>query len=376
MLSLDQPFVIFDDARQNGSTGRTYHKLRDQIFLKKAEDIYTLPDRLRAALNDGLHVAGYLSYEAGLLLEQRTAHLLSNNEALGWFGLFDGYDAEAVVPSMHSDPQIKTAPKISQKQYYAAFKQIQDYIRNGDIYQANLTFCCDGEFTGDIFNLYSHLRARALAGYGGIINSCDQQILSFSPELFFTLKDGVVTARPMKGTSSILPDKAQNDAAKITLQNDPKQRAENLMIVDLLRNDLSKICDPSSVAVPSLFHIESYPTVHQMTSTITGKLQKPYDAIDVLMQIFPCGSITGAPKIRAMEIIDSVEHHIRGAYCGSMGWIDPNGNAAFNVAIRTLSMQHDSQQFSFGLGSGVVADSNIDDEWAECLAKGAFISGT
>ena len=375
MLSLDQPFVIFDDARQNGGKGRTYHKLRDQIFLRKAEDIYTLPDRLRTALRSGLHVAGYLSYEAGLLLEERTAHLLGDYEALGWFGLFDGYDDEAILPSTIFAPKIKITPQISQDQYREAFEQIQDYIRSGDIYQANLTFRCDGNFTGDILNLYSHLRARARAGYGGIINNSHEQILSFSPELFFTLKNGKVTARPMKGTSAILPNEVQDDAAKMALQNDPKQRAENLMIVDLLRNDLSKICDPSSVAVPSLFHVESYPTVHQMTSTVVGKLQKTYDAIDVLMQIFPCGSITGAPKIRAMEIIDNIEHHPRGAYCGSMGWMDPNGDAAYNVAIRTLSMQHGCDQFSFGLGSGIVADSNVDDEWAECLAKGAFISG-
>lgn len=377
MISLDQPFVFFDDARPAGaSKNRYYHELRDQISLRSVSDVRALPDKLRTALHNGYHVAGYLSYEAGLLLEDRTAKLLDDYSDLGWFGIFDGYDEHVQLPTSIYDPKVKITPQISQQQYRAAFEKIQQYIRSGDIYQANLTFRCDGQFYGDAINLYHHLRRKSAAGYGGICNAPNERILSFSPELFFTLKNGNVTARPMKGTAKVSADYERDEAIKNALKHDPKQRAENLMIVDLLRNDLSKICAPYSVKVPSLFHVESYPTVHQMTSTVTGMLQRHYDAIDVLMQIFPCGSITGAPKIRSMEIINAIEHSRRGPYCGSMGWIDPNGDAAYNVAIRSLSMQHGGDQFLFGLGSGIVADSNVDDEWTECLAKGAFINGS
>ena len=268
MHSLDQPFVFFDDARGR-AVGRYYHKLHDEFYLREPQHIYDMAQVLRKALQSGFHVAGYLSYEAGLLLEERTAplldHILENgfDEPLGWFGIFDGYDAIEDGSKLLSGGAASASitPQISYAEYCAAFDAVQNYIRNGDIYQANLTFRCDGEFSGDILALYAKLRGNAAAGYGGIINMQDHAILSFSPELFFTLKDGSIAARPMKGTAKVLPDSAANAAAKEALSVDPKQRAENLMIVDLLRNDLSKICKTASVDVPALFHVESYPTV-------------------------------------------------------------------------------------------------------------------
>ncbi|MBL0925802.1 MAG: bifunctional anthranilate synthase component I family protein/class IV aminotransferase, partial [Sphingomonadaceae bacterium] len=200
----------------------------------------------------------------------------------------------------------------------------------------------------------------------------EQHFLSFSPELFFALKDRRVTTKPMKGTAVRHIDPADDAAEAEALRTDPKQRAENLMIVDLLRNDLSRVCEPGSVNVPELFHVESYPTVHQMTSTVTGILPEGGDAVDVIQALFPCGSITGAPKIRAMQIIDEVEGATRGIYCGSIGRIDANGDAAFNVAIRTFTLCEQTKRVSLGLGSGIVADSDEGTEWAECLAKGDF----
>lgn len=379
MLSLERPFILFDDARASGAAhGRHYHDLREEILLNSAEDIYTLPGKLRDALNRGYHVAGYLPYEAGLLLEQRTAALAVGGN-YGWFGIFESYDSiEDITPMLPNAKDVtwqELVPEISQSEYIDMFNSIQNYIQQGDIYQANLTFRCCAKFDGNPLSLYAALRTKAAAGYGGIMNGGGINLLSYSPELFFTLKDRQIIARPMKGTAKVLPDEIDNLAAIEALRSDPKQRAENLMIVDLLRNDLSKICVPSTVEVPKLFHVESYPTVHQMTSTISGRLSDDKDALDILMHIFPCGSITGAPKIRAMEIIDGIENSPRNAYCGSMGWIDPNGDAAFNVAIRSLSMQHGADRFTMGLGSGIVSDSNAADEWAECLTKAAFISG-
>jgi anthranilate/para-aminobenzoate synthase component I len=178
----------------------------------------------------------------------------------------------------------------------------------------------------------------------------------------------------MKGTARRLPHPPADRAAAADLRADPKQRAENLMIVDLLRNDLSRVCEPGSVAVPELFAVESYPTVHQMISRVTGRLNEGLGAIEALRSLFPCGSITGAPKIRAMEIIGEIEKTPRGIYTGSIGSIDPGGDARFNVAIRTISVEKDAGRGIMGIGSGIVADSMADSEWAECLDKARFVA--
>jgi para-aminobenzoate synthetase/4-amino-4-deoxychorismate lyase len=331
---------------------------------------------LRQARQDGLHAAGFFGYEAG-------AHLLPGltpapSGLLAWFGLFKDFStisADAVA-SVLPDPagiwlsELRQA--ISRADYSRAFTTVQEYIRAGDIYQANLTFPLTADYAGDPLALYAALRARARAGYGGVIWTGQTHYLSFSPELFFALKDQRITTKPMKGTAQRRIDPAADAQAAEHLRTDPKQRAENLMIVDLLRNDLSRVCAAGSVKVPELFHIESYPTVHQMTSTVTGLLHDGADAVDVIQALFPCGSITGAPKIRAMQVVEEVEAAPRGIYCGSIGRIDDNGDAAFNVAIRTFTVCAETQSLSLGLGSGVVADSMEADEWAECLAKGDF----
>jgi para-aminobenzoate synthetase/4-amino-4-deoxychorismate lyase len=202
-----------------------------------------------------------------------------------------------------------------------------------------------------------------------VVATGKQWLLSLSPELFFALHDAKVTTRPMKGT-------APPDADPKLLTHDPKQRAENLMIVDLLRNDLSRVAETGSVAVPELFRVERYPTVQQMTSTVTARLAKGRDAVDVISALFPCGSITGAPKIRAMEAIAEIERVTRDVYTGGIGRLDPAGDAAFNVAIRTLVLDVGNAEARLGLGSGIVADSVASSEWTECLAKGAFVPST
>jgi anthranilate/para-aminobenzoate synthase component I len=228
--------------------------------------------------------------------------------------------------------------------------------------------------SGDLLALYAAVRPRAAAGYGGVIRTGARSILSFSPELFFTQVRGQLTARPMKGTATRAADPDADAAQALWLESDAKQRAENLMIVDLLRNDLSRVSQAGSVIVPDLFKVESFPTVHQLVSTVRARILPGLSPVDVLRVLFPCGSITGAPKVRAMEIIDAVEPQARGVYTGTMGWIDPEGDAAFNVAIRTVTVEEESGVGRLGLGSGIVADSQVDLEWAECLAKGAFLS--
>jgi para-aminobenzoate synthetase / 4-amino-4-deoxychorismate lyase len=377
MISADRPFVLLDDARVSGaSAARLYSNPMRIVSAHSADQVKPLLEELRAAQSHGLHAAGYLAYDAGTaLLPQLTA---AAGSPLAWFGLFEQFETITTdaLPSNLPDPAgawlSDLQPEISRGDYAKAFAAVQEYIAAGDIYQANLTFPLSANYAGDPLALYAALRPRAAAGYGGVIWTGEQYFLSFSPELFFALKDARVTTKPMKGTAERRADRQADIAEAEQLRTDPKQRAENLMIVDLLRNDLSRVCEAGSVAVPELFHIESYPTVHQMTSTVTGILPQGSDAIDVIAALFPCGSITGAPKIRAMQIISEVEAAPRGIYCGSIGRIDANGDAAFNVAIRTFTLCEETKTVSLGLGSGIVADSDEEAEWAECLAKGDF----
>ena len=390
MFSTDRPFVLLDDARAgDAAPARLY---RDPVAVVRAdrmEELEACFAALARARREGRHVAGYLAYEAGLGLEERLRGTMPEDlpTPLAWFGIFNYYKELSQDQVIESLPDRNGAwlgrlkPGVSREAYDAAFEKVQNYIISGDIYQANLTFRAEMDYSGHPLALFAAIRSRAQAGYGGVVFDGQNWMLSFSPELFFALKDGRITARPMKGTAARLADPEADAAVQARLQSDPKQRAENLMIVDLLRNDLSRVAAPGSVQVPQLFHVESYPTIHQMTSTVTAELKAGLDAVDIIRKIFPCGSITGAPKIRAMEIINECEPDPRAIYCGSIGRIDApdaqgRSDAAFNVAIRTLFIapQKDSgkETLSIGLGSGIVADSNGDDEWRECLAKGRF----
>jgi len=384
-------FALFDDARaHNAAPARLYRDPVATIVARHQAEVQPALDRLAQAQEQGLHAAGFLSYEAGLALEDRL-HVIGLRQVekaqpgappLLWFGLFEG--CRLIVPNDLADllpppsPGAMAAPRplIDEAAYRQAFDRVQDYIRAGDIYQANLTFPCDVTLPGDLMAFYAAVRPRAAAGYGGVIRTGGHDILSFSPELFFTQVRGQLTARPMKGTAPRDADPARDAALARWLENDAKQRAENLMIVDLLRNDLSRVSRAGTVTVPELFHVETFPTVHQMVSTVRARVLPGLSPVDVLRILFPCGSVTGAPKVRAMEVIDAIEPFARGVYTGAMGWIDPEGDAAFNVAIRTICVEKGSALGRLGLGSGIVADSDAASEWAECLAKGRFLADT
>ncbi len=379
------PFVLLDDARSEGAaSARLYRAPRAIVEARTLAEVPEALERVRAA--EG-HVAGFIGYEAGFALEARLAQRVTPAQSGVtppiphlWFGVFGTFEEiqPADVPSLLPDPAGgwtgAPQPRLSRQTYRDALAQVKELITAGDIYQANLTLRADVHTAGHPLALYAGLRGRAKAGYGGVVWTGQDWLLSLSPELFFALHNGKITTRPMKGTVA----RAGDDATEITsLVSDPKQRAENLMIVDLLRNDLSRVAEPGSVAVPQLFKVETYPTVHTMTSTVTAQLREELGAVDTLKAIFPCGSITGAPKIRAMEVIDAIETDRRGIYTGSIGRIDANGDAAFNVAIRTLHLREDENRAMLGLGGGIVADSRAEDEWRECIAKGAFVaSGT
>ncbi|HEY0013653.1 MAG TPA: aminodeoxychorismate synthase component I [Allosphingosinicella sp.] len=363
----DGPFVLLDGG---GGSGRSL------LFSGAREIVETRdPAEVRASIRrlEGRHAAGFISYEAGHALEPKLAPLcaapVADAPPLLWFGLFDEpreVDPAELLPDAAGAWAAPARPLIGRAGYFNAVQRILGHIEAGDIYQANLTFPAEVRFAGHPLALYAAIRARAGAAHGAIVFTGAHWILSFSPELFFEMKDGRILARPMKGT-------APRSADPETLRADPKQRAENLMIVDLLRNDLSRVSRPGTVDVPSLFAVETYPTLHQMTSTVTAELADGVSPADVLETIFPCGSITGAPKIRAMEIIEDIETAPRGVYTGSIGRVAPGREAEFNVAIRTLTVAAGASAARMGLGSGIVADSRAGEEWRECLAKGAFV---
>jgi len=382
------PFVLLDDARAEGAAAaRLFVRPVEILTACSAVEVPALLSALEAAQGRGLHAAGYLAYEAGKGLApawRGTVEEDAGDAPVGWFGLFETVERIAAnrVADLLPDPASawtgKVAPRVARADYLAAVEAVLDLIRAGDIYQANLTFRADVPVLGNPLAVHARLRRTARAGYGGVIWTGERAIVSHSPELFFALRRGEVMARPMKGTAARLADPDADAVAARALAEDPKQRAENLMIVDLIRNDLSRVAVPGSVAVPDLYRVESFPTIHQLVSDVSARLPEGVGAVDVLRAAFPCGSITGAPKVRAMEIIDALEGDARGLYTGSIGFIEPGGDAAFNVAIRTLVLPQSGLRdnvpcATLGLGSGIVADSVPAEEWRECLAKGEFV---
>lgn len=274
MLSPDRPFVLLDDARAaDAAPARLYRDPVATIVARNRRDVAAALDAIRGETR---HVAGFLSYEAGHALEPRLAALGGDAPLpLLWFGVFEGYeeipaaDVSARLPDPHSAWAGSPRPALGRADYDAAFARVAGYIAAGDIYQVNLSFRAELPVAGHPLALYAGLRARAQAGYGGVVWTGEDWLLSLSPELFFALHDGKVTTRPMKGTAARGASPADDAAAVAALSADPKQRAENLMIVDLLRNDLSRVAEAGSVEVPRLFSVETYPTFHTMTSTVT-----------------------------------------------------------------------------------------------------------
>ncbi|MDZ7906732.1 MAG: aminodeoxychorismate synthase component I [Cypionkella sp.] len=336
-------------------------------------------DRARA---DGAWVAGYIAYEAGYAFEPRLFDLAPDlgGRPLLAFGIYDGpQDGRAVAASAAKaagEVQVSVpVPAIEQQDYTRAFDTVMGYIAAGDCYQINLTFPMTAQLRrGTALGLFGAMAQRQKVGHGAYVDLGEGPILaSRSPELFVrTSADGRIEARPMKGTAPRDPDPVQDAQLAEELRASAKGQAENLMIGDLLRNDIARISQVGSVKVPVLFGIETYATLHQMVSRVVGDLSGPPSMASLMAALFPCGSITGAPKIRAMEIIREVEPAPRAAYCGAIGWMGPDGASSFCVAIRTL--QIDGQDITLNVGGGVVQDSTAAGEWEEALWKARYFT--
>ncbi|MFC7049229.1 aminodeoxychorismate synthase component I [Emcibacter nanhaiensis] len=385
--SKNKKFTVYlDNSLDRDAEGISYRyeAPEDLIVARRPDDLEGAFERMEEALDSGRHLAGYVSYEAGLVLEERLQALVPQRPDIPYvcMGVYAGRK-KLFSGEMEENWPRETGGRdgyisglhlnISREDYLADIARIHDYLRAGDVYQVNYTLQALFEYNGPSRALYSRLRRAQPVSYGAFIESDDFDILSFSPELFLKKTGDRVVTKPMKGTIRRGRTLEEDEALADFIRDDEKSRAENLMIVDLIRNDLSKLARPGSVRVDSLFDVEKYRTLLQMTSTVEAELDEQVRVTDLLRAMFPCGSVTGAPKIRAMEIIHELERGPRGIYTGAIGYITPDRDLCFNVPIRTLMIDHQGRG-CLGIGGGIVADSDAGAEYEECLLKASFLT--
>ncbi len=341
-----------------------YDLARRMIALPSiAQDAEHLPD-MAVGIYDWALVLDHRQHTARLVSHQRfaeTAELLPQ--------ILLRLQSNAILPTDTFRVHGKINSNFTPDRYAAAFEQVQDYLKAGDCYQVNLAQRFSAAASGDALGAYLTLRSLSPAPYSAFLKLPHAQILCASPERFLRVQNGNVETRPIKGTRPRSSDVLQDRRLAEELRNHPKDRAENLMIVDLLRNDFGKSCAPGSVHVPKLFEVESFANVHHLVSTVEGKLAKGRDALNVLRDCFPGGSVTGAPKQRAMQIIEQLEPHRRGIYCGAIGYAGFDGNMDSNIVIRTLV--YSDNEIRCWAGGGIVADSEVAAEYQETLDKAA-----
>ena len=381
---LSEAFVLLDNSSADGGASLFFREPLDIITAAEPADVPGALGRIEEALAAGHYVAGFLAYELGYVLEPKLAHLLPKDRKVPfiWFGVYADPDVMtsrqvadwlASHTLSHTYEFTNVSLAWQRDDYVSRFARVQEMIRAGDIYQLNLTFKARFALSGSPLAFYRDMRQRQRVAYGGIVDTGAATILSASPELFIEQHGRVIETRPMKGTAARAGREEADVEQRRILSTDDKQRAENLMIVDLMRNDLGRIAELGSVSVTDLFTVETFKTLHQMTSGVRAVLKPDIGLEDVLQAIFPPGSITGAPKIRAMELIRALETDPRGVYCGAIGYFAPGGNVLFNVAIRTAVINR-AGAGEMGIGSGVVADSDGAKEYAECLLKMKFLT--
>lgn len=320
----------------------------------------------------GAYVALMIAYEAAPAFDNALAAHPPGEFPLAWAGVF-GTASEVNEQANGSFVSSAWTAKVSKHEYGAAVTRIRELIAAGDTYQVNYSFPLTSVFSGDAYAWYRELCTAQGAPYSAYLKLDRFRVLSLSPELFFERQGDRVVTKPMKGTMRRGRWLDEDEQFAQRLQNSVKDRAENIMIVDLLRNDLGKVSVPGSVEVSSLFRAERYETVWQMTSTVESTLRSGTSLVELMSALFPCGSVTGAPKIRTMQIIRELERFPRGAYTGAIGFLRPGGDCVFNVAIRTVVIDTQTDVATFGVGGGVTIDSTATGEYEECLVKSRFL---
>jgi para-aminobenzoate synthetase / 4-amino-4-deoxychorismate lyase len=372
------PEIISEDCviLHNAATAQwLYFKAPRQIITaSRLDEVIPALERIEALVNQNRwYAAGFISYEAARAFDAAFVTHSSNDFPLLWFGLYQAPE-QFILP----DPDYgayslgEVIPSVSQSEYDHAIQRIKKFIRTGDTYQVNYTLRLRSAFSGEAWHLFLAMVRAQPSGYSAWIDTGRLVICSASPELFFCLDGDRLTCKPMKGTVKRGRTPDEDESFARWLNASEKNRAENLMIVDMIRNDLGRVGEIGSVHVPRLFEVERHPTLWQMTSTVGARSRK--SLAEILAALFPCASITGAPKIRTTQIIAEVEPEPRRLYTGSIGYIAPNRFAQFNVAIRTAVVDRFTGQVEYGAGGGIVADSVCDDEYVEALLKARVLT--
>lgn len=344
------------------------------ITTHQFSDVVTSIQQAEEFCQKGYFVVGMLSYESSFGFNSKMAVHPPSDVPLVWFGCY----AEKQIVDLSDFPMdavqidsLQWKPELEENDYRQTIEKIKNYLLQGDTYQVNFTYRTTTDFEYDPFAFFLTMNRNQQSDYSMYLNIGSHIFLSASPELFFYKKSSNVTCKPMKGTCPRGFSYREDQSQKEKLLQSEKQRAENVMIVDMIRNDLGKIAAIGSVFVDKLFEVETYPTIHQLTSTIRAEVECTW--VELFSALFPCASITGAPKIRTMEIIHELETSPRGAYCGSMGFADPNEEMQFQVSIRTITIRTDKKSAEFGTGGGIVWDSDSQDEWQETETKMKFL---
>jgi para-aminobenzoate synthetase/4-amino-4-deoxychorismate lyase len=371
-----EPLVLLD-SRSRDEFGASW-RFRGHVATLEARtagEVAAVLDRVERAAGEGLFGVGYVAYEAAVGLNPDLPPLAGmEGLPLAWFALFrERYPAPAATDDPGAGEPPVLEPALTPGEYGAGLESIRGRIAAGECYQVNYTFPLVGSFHGEPLTLYHRASRGQQAPFGAYLDTGRFVVMSASPELFFARANGCITTRPMKGTAPRGRWPAEDEALAAGLAASAKERAENLMIVDLLRNDLGIVAETGTVRVDRLFSPERYPTVHQLTSTVSARLQPGTTLTQIFRALFPCGSVTGAPKRRSMEIIRGLETSPRGVYCGAIGCVAPGGEATFSVAIRTLLLDRTSGSLALHVGSGITWDSAGGDEYRECLGKSAFL---
>ena len=382
----EAPFVLLVESHRDPDQerARLFEQPERLICCQQPGDVPRALAEVEEAVRRGRYVAGFLAYEAGYGLSPKLANLTAPacDEHALWFGVFaQQRELEGrAVAAWLAERAGATPARVSElcferdgAHYRADFERIQEHLRAGDSYQVCQSRRARFQVQGSPAALFQRLRAAQVTPYSALIDTGQYSLVSLSPELFFRKQQGLVTLKPMKGTLASGKDAAEDARLAQQMRQDPKTRAENVMIVDLLRNDIGRLAKPGSVRVPELFGVERFDSVLQMTSTIEADVEPALGLAQLMQSLFPSGSVTGAPKLRTMQLIHELEPTARGIFCGSIGFVTPSNDACFNVAIRSLFVDREGRG-RLGVGSGIVVDSDCDAELEECLLKARFVS--
>jgi para-aminobenzoate synthetase/4-amino-4-deoxychorismate lyase len=370
----DTPAAVLDFPDDCPGAGRAFFTNPvETVTAHSHEEVRPALRRVERAAAEGLYAVGFVAYEAApafdraLTVKQHSADL-----PLLWFGVFDGTSG---IQTAGGEFRVSDwSPSITRAEYEHNVETVREAIARGDTYQVNYTLRLRARLEGDDFAFYERLRAAQRTRFGAYVNAGRFRVLSASPELFFRRRGRRVETRPMKGTAARGRWKEEDEAAAARLVASEKERAENLMIVDLLRNDLGRVAETGAVKVEELFRVERYPTVLQMTSTVAATPREGVTLEELFAALFPCGSVTGAPKVSTSRFIAALEDSPRGVYCGAVGFVAPGGDAAFNVAIRTVVLDAETGEVVYGVGGGVTWDSTPGGEYAETLEKAKLLT--